>query len=76
MKKAKLDLNDLRVESWDTTFDAAAAEGNILGQSDTYTPTNCTTYHYCDSTQTGNLCGGTSVACPHRSTDCAYLCQD
>ncbi len=63
MEKLKLDLNDLRVESFETTFDEVAAEGIVVGQSTTQAPPN--------------QCGGTSGYCggTHLST-CCHICTD
>ena len=56
----KLDLNDLRVVSFDTTIDAAAAEGTVFGQSFfTFENTMCGQNPSCDAgcSETA-LCGG------------------
>lgn len=77
MKKIKLDLNDLRVESFETTLREAAAEGTVFGQTASYdTLTTCTAYAYCGETAGGNKCGGTSAACNPGPTNCAHLCFD
>jgi hypothetical protein len=66
MNRLKLDLNDLRVESFETTLEEVAAEGLVVGQTttspDTQTPPN--------------LCGGTSSYCHTLLSTCCHLCTD
>lgn len=61
MKKITLNLDDFKVESFDTT-----EEGSVLG----YDPVSCPTcgQNTCDST-CGYSCGGTCDTCP--PTDCS-----
>jgi hypothetical protein len=82
MQKVKLDLNDLRVESFETTLGAAGAEGTVFGQSG-YTDTGeqCSFYGDCSGAGTAcggnsNHCGGTSSYCDTAITSCLHLCQD
>lgn len=56
----KLDLNDLRVESFDTTLDAVESEGIVFGQSGAS--------NQCGMTSAA--CGATHV------TTCCHLCTD
>ena len=74
MQKLKLDLNDLRVESFETTLDAAGAEGAMLGQSVTMTVGCGCTLGVCPGLS--NQCGGTSSYCGVGITNCAHLCTD
>jgi hypothetical protein len=84
MKKLKLDLADLRVESFETTHDAAAAEGTVFGQSFfTFEYTMCGGNPSCDAgcSETtlcsgGTTTGGTSEGCSAIQTNCANVCQD
>lgn len=71
MKKLKLDLNDLKVESFETTDKSPLIKGKIKGQAE------------CDYVNTGSCGGGGGIgtntwcfgeACQTR--DYMYTCQD
>lgn len=71
MAKLKLNLDDLKIESFETTFDASDADGTIYGQSVFTFQTN----GGCGGC-TSNQCGGTSSSCGTEQTTCARRCQD
>jgi len=79
MGKLKLNLEDLKVESFATTPDLLALRGTVFGQ-DTQAPDPCPTTpgEGCTmNNDTCNACSGTSCPCPSEQT-CSYqqTCQD
>ena len=62
MNKLRLDLEDLSVESFDTTPAARAENGTVFGQQCTcYTQCTCPGCPTCDASCNGT-CGGTCAA--------------
>lgn len=73
MHKLRLQMDDLRVESFETTA-AARAKGTVFGEQCTcYTECTCPGCPTCDAT-CGETCGNTcDASCAYT---CAYTCDD
>lgn len=73
MKKLKLNLEDLKVKSFDTLPAEAQSTGTVYGQSNTWEFLCCCEYESEATWNTGCPgCGGTSPSC---FTDC-YSCYN
>jgi hypothetical protein len=82
MKKLKLDLEDLSVESFATTPEPRAEGGTVFGQQCTcYTQCTCPGCPTCDAScngTCGGTCGGTCDASCNGTCDgsCDFSCGD
>jgi hypothetical protein len=80
MKKLKLDLEDLSVESFATTPESRGEGGTVFGQQCTcYTQCTCPGCPTCDAScngTCGGTCGGTCEASCNGTCDftCDYSC--
>lgn len=78
MKKLKLSLEDLRVQSFATTAAGAGPEGTVFAQTTNPDPeSGCNT---CTTQQdtlfvTCNGCGGLTVGCNNTDTTCYDTCN-
>jgi hypothetical protein len=71
MKKLKLDLEDLAVESFATTPEPRAEGGTVFGQQCTcYTQCTCPGCPTCAAS-----CNGTCVNCGSNVFTCDYSCE-
>ena len=72
MKKLKLSLDDLRVESFSATPDPAQKRGTVFGQYETEYPWDCTV-HTCNNQETCppyDTCGGTGCGSEGATCTC------
>ncbi|HWK88556.1 MAG TPA: hypothetical protein VNP72_01125 [Longimicrobium sp.] len=83
MKKLRLDQDDLRVESFTTVNDGAAARGTVFGRATWATcegMETCYPYNTCAGTGCGSGyascgCGWSEATCSHIHSTCQQTCN-